>query len=169
MPRQLGRAHRLQAVVGEVVGLEGVDAVEALEVVMRMRMTWMMRCWRVTGACTWMVPGHRDVRLTMLPSHPTPGHVDSAEHTSCAQAGPRSPPPTQLSPPLFSGFAHDGGYIFVPTLGWPTPPVVQAKPTLDHSLPNPDEPTTQIEQIQSENIEPVHGLRRSLPTDVQPP
>nr|POF19078.1 hypothetical protein CFP56_74298 [Quercus suber] len=53
----------------------------------------------------------------MLPSHPTPGHVDSAEHTSCAQAGPRSPPPTQLSPPLFSGSAHDNGCIFVPTPG----------------------------------------------------
>ena len=48
------------------------------------------------------------------PSHPA-GHDDSAEHTSCAQVGPWSPPPTRLSPPLFSGSAHDGGCIFVLT------------------------------------------------------
>ncbi|KAL4619786.1 hypothetical protein ACB092_06G105300 [Castanea dentata] len=102
------------------------------------------------------------------PSHPV-GHNDSAEHTSCAQASPWSLPPTWLSPLLFSGSAHDGGYIFVPTLGQPTPPVVQAKPTQDPSLPNLDEPTAQIEQIRSENIEPAHGLRRSLRTNIHPP
>ena len=102
------------------------------------------------------------------PSHPV-GHNDSAEHTSHAQAGPRLPPPTRLSPLLFTDSAHDGGYIFVPTPGRPTPPVVQAEPTQDPSLPNPDEPAAQIEQIQGENIVPVHGLRRSLRTDIHPP
>nr|POE44584.1 hypothetical protein CFP56_77643 [Quercus suber] len=102
------------------------------------------------------------------PSHPA-GHDYSADHAASAQAGPQSPPPTRLSPPLFSGSAHDGGCIFVPTPGRPTPPVVQAEPTQDPSLPNPDEPAAQIEQIQSENIEPVHGFRRSLRTDIHPP
>ena len=102
------------------------------------------------------------------PSHPA-GHDNSAEHTSCAQAGPQSPPPTRLSPPLFSGSAHDGGCIFVPTPSQPTPPVVQAEPTQDPSLPNPDELVAQIEQIQSENIDLVHGLRISLRIDINPP
>nr|POE83236.1 hypothetical protein CFP56_64970 [Quercus suber] len=62
------------------------------------------------------------------PSHLT-GHNDSVEHTSCAQAGLRSPPPIWLSPPLFSGSADDSGCIFVPTPGRLTPPVVQAEPT----------------------------------------
>ena len=47
MPRRLRQAHRPQAVVGEVVGLEGVDTVEVVhtvevvEVVMRMTMSWV--------------------------------------------------------------------------------------------------------------------------------
>nr|POF06486.1 hypothetical protein CFP56_27898 [Quercus suber] len=60
---------------------------------------------------------------TAQASHPV-GHDDSAEHTSHAQAHPRSPLPTLLSPPLFSGFTHKGGCIFVSTPGRPTPPVV---------------------------------------------
>ena len=102
------------------------------------------------------------------PSHPV-GHDDSAKHTSHAQAGPRLPPPTRLSPPLFSGSAHEGGCIFVPTPGQPTPPVVQVEPTQEPSLPNPGEPAAQIDQIQSENIELVHGLRKSLLIDIHPP
>ena len=102
------------------------------------------------------------------PSHPV-GHDDSAKHTSGAQAGPQSPTPTQLSPLLFSGSAHDGGCIFVPTPSRPSPPIVQAEPTQDPSLPNPDKLAAQIEQIRSENIEPVHGLRRSLRIGVHPP
>ena len=78
------------------------------------------------------------------PSH-LAGHDNGAEHTSCAQAVPRSPPPTRLSPLLFNDPTHDGGCIFVPTPGRPTPPVVQAKPTQDPSLPHPDELATQIE------------------------
>ena len=38
----------------------------------------------------------------------------------------------------------------------------------DPSLPNPDESVAQIEHIRSENIVPVHGLRRSLCTDIHP-
>ena len=101
------------------------------------------------------------------PSHPA-GHDNSVEHTSCAQDGPQSPPPTWLSPPLFGSSAHDSGCIFVPTPGRLTPPIVQAEPTQDPSLPNPDESAAQIEQIQSKNIVPVHGLRRSLRTDIHP-
>nr|POE85728.1 hypothetical protein CFP56_07188 [Quercus suber] len=67
------------------------------------------------------------------------------------------------------GSAHKGGCIFVPTPGRPTPPIVQAEPTQEPSLPNPDEPAVQIEQIRSENIEPVYGLRRSLRTDIHSP
>ena len=102
------------------------------------------------------------------PSHLV-GHDDSVEHTSHAQASPQSPPPTRLSPPLFSGSAHDGGCIFAPTPGQPTPPIVQAEPIQDPSLPNPEKLATQIEQIRSENIELVHGLWRSLRTDIHPP
>ncbi|KAK7823317.1 serine/threonine-protein phosphatase 7 long form like protein [Quercus suber] len=80
---------------------------------------------------------------TAQASHPV-GHDDNAEHTSHAQARPRSPLPTPLSPPLFSGSAHEGGCIFVPTPGLPTPPVVQAKPTQEPSLSNLDEPAAQI-------------------------
>uniref|UniRef100_A0A7N2N0E0 Uncharacterized protein n=1 Tax=Quercus lobata TaxID=97700 RepID=A0A7N2N0E0_QUELO len=94
---------------------------------------------------------------------------NATQRPSDAQASPRSPPPTRLSPPLFIGSAHDGGCIFVPTPGQPTPPIVQAEPTQDPSLPNPDESTTQIKQIQSENIVLVHGLRRSLRTNIHPP
>nr|POF08266.1 hypothetical protein CFP56_55666 [Quercus suber] len=81
------------------------------------------------------------------PSHPA-GHDDSAELTSCAQAGPY-------------GSAHDGGCIFVPTPSRSTPPIVQAEPTQDPSFPNPDEPVAQIEQIQSENIGQVRQDRQS--------
>ena len=105
---------------------------------------------------------------TAQASHPV-GHDDSAEHTSHAQARPQSPLPTPLSPPLFSGSTHEGGCIFVPTPGRPTPPVVQAEPTQEPPLPNPYEPAAQIEQIRSENIEPVYGLQRSLRTDIHPP
>ena len=105
---------------------------------------------------------------TAQPSHPT-GHDDSAKHISHAQADPRSPLPTRLSPQLVSDSTHEGGCIFVPTPGRPTPPVVQPEPTQEPSLPNPNELATQIEQIGSENIERVHGLRRSLRINIHPP
>nr|POE99073.1 hypothetical protein CFP56_56258 [Quercus suber] len=122
VPRQLRRAHRPQAVVGEVVGLEGVDAVEVLEVVMRMRMTSLF-CTddeALEGDWDMYMDGVGSSRCmsdaVAQPSHPA-GHDYSAEHTSCAQASPRSPPPTRLSPPLFNGSAHDDGCKFVPTPG----------------------------------------------------
>ncbi|KAL0008245.1 hypothetical protein SO802_009747 [Lithocarpus litseifolius] len=105
------------------------------------------------------VDGTRSLRCMFdavaAPSHPV-GHDDSAEHTSHAQAGPRSPLPTRLSPPLFSGSTHESGCIFVPIPGRLTLPVVQAEPTQEPSLPNPEESAAQIER--SENIELVHGL-----------
>ncbi|KAL0000067.1 hypothetical protein SO802_019669 [Lithocarpus litseifolius] len=102
------------------------------------------------------------------PSHPA-GHDNSAELGTQAQAGPRSPLPTRLSPPLVSGSAYDGGCIFVPTPSRTTPPIVQPEPTQEPSLPNPDEPAAQIELIGSENIERETVLRRSLRTDIHPP
>ena len=101
-------------------------------------------------------------------SHPV-GHDDCAKQTYGAQATPQSPPPTRLSPPLFIGSAHNDGCIFVPTPGRLIPPIVQAEPTQDPSLPNPDESAAQIEQIGSENIVPIHRLRSSLRTDIHPP
>ena len=66
-----------------------------------------------------------------------------------------------MSPPVFSGSGHDGGCIFVPTPGMPTPPLVHVEPTMPTSSPTPHEEAVQIEQIPAEDIEPVVGLRRS--------
>ena len=41
----------------------------------------MMRRWRAIGACTWMVSSHRDARLTLLPSHPTPLAMTIVQNT----------------------------------------------------------------------------------------
>ena len=35
-----------------------------------------------------------------------------------------------MSPPVFSGSAHDSGCIFVPTPSLPTPPLVHVDPTM---------------------------------------
>ena len=66
-----------------------------------------------------------------------------------------------MSPPVFSGSAQDGGCIFVPTPGMPTPPLVHVEPTMSTSSPTPHKEAAQIEQILVEDIEPVVGLRRS--------
>ena len=66
-----------------------------------------------------------------------------------------------MSPPVFSGFAHDGGCIFVPTPGMLSPPLVHVESTMPTSSPTPHEEAVQIEQIPVEDIEPVVGLRRS--------
>ena len=58
-----------------------------------------------------------------------------------------------MSPPDFIGSAHDGGCIFVPTPGMPTPPLVHMEPTMPTSSPTPHEEAVQIE--------PMVGLRRS--------
>ena len=69
--------------------------------------------------------------------------------------------PPRMSPPVFSGSAYDGGCIFVPTPGMPTPPLVHVEPTMLTSSPTPHKKAVQIEQIPTEDIEPVVGLRRS--------
>ena len=66
-----------------------------------------------------------------------------------------------MSSLVFSGSAHDGGCIFVPTPGMPTPLLVHVEPTMPTSSPTPHEVAVQIEQIPAEDIEPVVGLRRS--------
>ena len=66
-----------------------------------------------------------------------------------------------MSSPIFSGSAHDGGCIFVPTPSMPTPPLVHVEPTMSTSSPTPHEEAVQIKQIPVEDIEPVVGLRRS--------
>ena len=67
----------------------------------------------------------------------------------------------RISPPVFSGSAHDGGCIFVPTPGMPTPPLVHVEPTMSISSPIPHEEAVQIEQIPAKDTELVVGLRRS--------
>ncbi|KAK7859074.1 pleiotropic drug resistance protein 1 [Quercus suber] len=52
-----------------------------------------------------------------------------------------------MLPPVFSGSARDGGCIFVPILGMPTPPLVHAEPSMGPSPPTPHEEVVQIEQI----------------------
>ncbi|KAL4651575.1 hypothetical protein ACB092_01G170300 [Castanea dentata] len=95
------------------------------------------------GACDTYVNGAKKPRCMFgtdaRPSHSV-GHEDtlpsqctfvddSEEHTSHTYVGPRSSLPTQLSPPLFTGSAHVGGCIFVPTPSRPTPPLIHANPT----------------------------------------
>ena len=67
----------------------------------------------------------------------------------------------RMSPPIFSGSAHDGGCIFVPTPGMPTPPLVHVERTMPSSSPTPHKEAVQIEQITAKDIEPVVGLWRS--------
>ena len=68
--------------------------------------------------------------------------------------------PPRMSPPVFSESAYDGGCIFVPTPGMPTPPLMHEEPTMPTSSPTPHEEAVQIKQIPAEDIEPVVGLRR---------
>nr|POE71583.1 60s ribosomal protein l18a-like protein [Quercus suber] len=95
------------------------------------------------------------------PSH-TAGHEGTflAQTTSCGASTDYEDPPC-MSPSVFSGSAHDGGCIFVPTPGMPTPPLVHVEPTMATSSPTPHEEAVQIEQIPAEDIEPVEAFRRS--------
>ena len=95
------------------------------------------------------------------PSHTT-GHEDTipAQTTDRGASTVYKDPP-RMSPPVFSGSAHDGGCIFVPTPCMPTPPLVHVEPTMLTSSPTPHEEAVQIEQIPAEDIEPVVGLQRS--------
>ena len=66
-----------------------------------------------------------------------------------------------MLPLVFSGFAHDGGCIFVPTIGMPTPLLVHVEPTMATSTTTSHKEAIQIEHIPAEDIEPVEGLQRS--------
>ena len=95
------------------------------------------------------------------PSH-TAGHEDTVLAQTMARGGSTDyEDPPRMSPPVFSGSAHNGGCIFVPTPGMLTPPLVHVEPTMPTSSPTPHEKAIQIEQILAEDIEPVVGLRRS--------
>ena len=63
-----------------------------------------------------------------------------------------------MLPLVFSGFAHDGGCIFVPTLGMPTPLLVHVEPTMATSTTTSHKEVVQIEQMLAEAIESVEGL-----------
>ena len=95
-----------------------------------------------------------------------PSHIADHEDTAPAQSMSHSasmdyedPPP--MSPSVFNGSTHDGGCIFVPTPGIPTPPLVHVEPTMATSSLTPHEEAVQIEQIPTKDIEPMEGLRRS--------
>nr|POF05717.1 hypothetical protein CFP56_32971 [Quercus suber] len=75
--------------------------------------------------------------------------------------------PPRMSPPVFSGSAHDGGCIFVPTPGMPTLPLVHVDPTMLASSPTLHEEAIQIEQILVEDIEPVQ-IEQILAKDIEP-
>uniref|UniRef100_A0A7N2MXK8 Uncharacterized protein n=1 Tax=Quercus lobata TaxID=97700 RepID=A0A7N2MXK8_QUELO len=92
-----------------------------------------------------------------------PSQIADHEDTASAQSTSRGasmdyedPPP--MSPPVFNGSTHDGGCIFVPTPGIPTPPLVHVEPTMATSSPTLNEEAVQIEQIPTKDIEPMEGL-----------
>ena len=103
------------------------------------------------------------------PSH-TAGHEDTipAQTMACGASTNYEDPP-RMSPPVFIGSAHDGGCIFVPTPGMPTPPLMHVEPTMPTSSPTPHEEAVQIKQIPTEDIELVVGLRRSRRPPVHAP
>ncbi|KAL0002118.1 hypothetical protein SO802_015899 [Lithocarpus litseifolius] len=73
-----------------------------------------------------------------------PSHTAYHEDTDLAQnmshgASKDYEDPLRMSPLVFSGSAHDGGCIFVPTPGIPTPPLVHVEPTMGPSSLNPHE------------------------------
>ena len=79
-----------------------------------------------------------------------PSHIASHEDTVLAQTMARGAStnyedPPHMSPPFFSGSAHDGGCIFVPIPSMPTPPLVHVEPTMSTSSPTPHEEPVQIE------------------------
>ncbi|XP_050248874.1 protein argonaute 1-like [Quercus robur] len=82
-------------------------------------------------------------------------------HTTSYGASTDFEGPPRMSPPVFSGSAHDGGCIFVPTPGMPTPPLVHVDPTMSAPSQTAHGEAVQIEQIPAEDIEPVEALRRS--------
>nr|POF05320.1 hypothetical protein CFP56_37628 [Quercus suber] len=105
------------------------------------------------------------------PSHTADDVVGPSHTLSCGGSqeyeAPRQSP--RMSPPVFSGSAHGGGCIFVPTPSMPTPPIMHAEPSMGPSPPTPHKEAVQIEQILSEDIQPVEGLRRSRRPPVHAP
>nr|POE68779.1 hypothetical protein CFP56_53921 [Quercus suber] len=108
------------------------------------------------------------------PSHSADHEGTVPTQTTSHSASTDYEDPFRMSPPVFSGSTHDGGCIFVPTPGMPTPPLVHVDLTMLSSSPTPHEEAiqieqipveeiepVQIEQIPAEDIEPVEGLRRS--------
>ena len=94
------------------------------------------------------------------PSHSVDHQGTVPAHTTSHGASTDYEGPPCMSPPVFSGSAHDGGCIFVPTPGMPTPPLVHVDPTMLASSQTPYGEAVQIEQIPAEDIEPVEALRR---------
>ncbi|XP_050269638.1 uncharacterized protein LOC126713812 [Quercus robur] len=95
------------------------------------------------------------------PSHSVDHQGTVPAHTTSHGASTDFEGPPRMSPPVFSGSAHDGGCIFVPTPGMPTPPLVHVDPTMSAPSQTAHGEAVQIEQIPAEDIEPVEALRRS--------
>ena len=76
--------HRPQVTAGEVVGLEGVDVVEVVELVAAVRPSWIPYTRKgmtqvqkshglaLIGYCLTTMAGHRNARLMLVLGHPTP-------------------------------------------------------------------------------------------------
>lgn len=103
---------------------------------------------RVLVTCMLMASRHCDACLTLMLGHPTLLAMRTHCHPNVRPPVmivrnthpilmPTSLLPTCMSPPLFTGSAHEGGCIFVPTPSRPTPPLVHVEPTQEPSLPNP--------------------------------
>ena len=79
------------------------------------------------------------------PSHSVDHQGTFPAHTTSHGASTDYKGPPRISPPIFSGSAHDGGCIFVPTPGMPTPPLVHVDPTMLASSQTPHGEAIQIE------------------------
>ena len=132
------------------MGLEGVETVKVVDLVvaicprrnpsMRKGMTRVQKShgFRMIRYCLTTAAGHCDARLMLVLGHPTPlvmrilfqpklSHGTSTKYKD----------PPSMSPLVFSGSTHDGGYIFVPTPGMPTPPLVHVESTMVTLSPPP--------------------------------
>ena len=161
--------HRPQVTASEVVGLEGVDIVEVVELVAAIRPSWipstrkgMTRVQKshglaLIGYCLTTMAGHRDAHLMLVLGHPTPPVMRTLFQPRLRTVVlARTMRTLPVCRPQFSG-----GCIFVSTPSMPIPPLVHVEPTMSTSSPTPHEEAVQIEQIPAEDIEPVVGLRRS--------
>ena len=157
------------------MGLVGVDIVEVVKLVAAVRPSWVPstrkgnessaeEAWVGTN---WVLSNDdgRTPRCTSGddagPSHSVDHQGIILAHTTSHGASTDYEGPPRMSPPVFSGSAHDGGCIFVPTPGISTPPLVHVDPTMLASSQTPHGEAVQIEQISVEDIEPVEALRRS--------